>query len=292
MARRHALEGAAQNAAVIAPRVAAAQEMGELKFLEANPSLSRHRPFHSASAADTRRKLPMHSSVGRHRRGDSMRGGELSFALDALDIKMAGYLPMRGFFVEAGAHDGLTQSNTAMLEFSRGWAGMLVEPIPAFATHCAQHRPRSIVEQAALVANDFPSDTITMTYCNRSSIVEEGRGSNAADRDWIEKCRRLPDQRHIEPYRLTVPAATLSQLLDRNKISHVDFLSLDLEGYEAEALRGLDLTRHRPTFMLIEVSREQAEIDKVVGNTHEPIAELSDHRDHDPPWYDVLYALR
>jgi FkbM family methyltransferase len=217
---------------------------------------------------------------------------ETSYALDELDRKVAAYLPTRGVFVEAGAHDGLTQSNTAMLEFSRGWRGLLVEPVPELARQCRANRPGSRVEQAALVAADFPDESISMTYCNRSSIVEGGRGDPAADRDWLARCRRLPDQVDVEPYSVRVPARTLSSLLDRHAMTRVDFLSLDLEGYEASALRGLDFERHRPTMLLIEISRAPDPIEEILAPWYVKVGELSDHRSHDPPWYDVLYRAR
>lgn len=192
-------------------------------------------------------------------------------------------------FVEAGAHDGLTQSNTAMLEFARDWSGLLVEPIPALATLCRANRPGSIVEQAALVATDRADQVIEMTYCNRSSIVEGGRGSATADAEWVEKCRQLPDQTDVEPYRLQVPARTLSSILDEHEIGQVDFLSLDVEGYEASALQGIDFERHRPTLILVEVSRDPEAIAAVLEPRYRHVADLSDHRRHDPPWYDALY---
>ena len=139
----------------------------------------------------------------------------MSFALDDLDRKVLRHLPDRpGIFVEAGAHDGLTQSNTAMLEFSFGWTGLLVEPIPELAARCRLNRPGALVEQAALVAPDYGQDSIRMTYCNRSSIVEGGRGSRARDAAWLEACRRIPDQRHIQIVDVVVPAGTLSSILD------------------------------------------------------------------------------
>jgi FkbM family methyltransferase len=215
-----------------------------------------------------------------------------TFGLDRLDVKVAAHLPDSGVFVEAGAHDGLTQSNTAMLELSRGWRGLLVEPIPELARRCRANRPAAIVEQAALVAADFSSERIRMTYCNRSSLVEGGRGDPEADRAWIERCRRLPDQKHVRPYSLVVPARTLSSLLDEHGLERVDFLSLDLEGYEANALRGLDFERHRPAVILVEVSRERGTIEEALSPWYVQVAELSDHRSHDPPWYDVLYRAR
>src|SRR6185436_17619755 len=40
-----------------------------------------------------------------------------------------------GFFVEVGAYDGISFSNTSCLA-ARGWSGMLVEYIPRFAQAC------------------------------------------------------------------------------------------------------------------------------------------------------------
>jgi FkbM family methyltransferase len=215
-----------------------------------------------------------------------------SYGLDRLDLEVAAHLPERGVFVEAGAHDGLTQSNTAMLELTRGWRGLLVEPIPELAERCRLNRPGAAVAQAALVAAGFPAERVRMTYCNRSSIIEGGRGSPEADRAWIELCRKLPDQAGLEPYSVLVPARTLSSLLDEHGIERVDFLSLDLEGYEANALRGVDFRRHLPNLILVEVSREPEAIEEILRPWYTRVAELSDHRDHDPPWYDVLYRAR
>jgi FkbM family methyltransferase len=217
----------------------------------------------------------------------------VSFALDDLDRKVLRHLPDRpGVFVEAGAHDGLTQSNTAMLEFSFGWTGLLVEPIPELAARCRLNRPGALVEQAALVAAEYGQDSIRMTYCNRSSIVEGGRGSQAGDAAWLEACRRIPDQRDIQTYDVVVPARTLSSILDARGISKIDFMSLDLEGYEAAALRGLVLERHRPTILLVEISNDRREVERALSPWYEAVAELSDHRAAQPPWYDVLYRAR
>ena len=132
-----------------------------------------------------------------------------------------------------------------------------------------------------------------MTYCNRSSIVEGGRGSAAADAAWLETCRRLPDQRGVETYEVTVPARTLSSIFDEAASRQIDFMSLDLEGYEAAALRGLDFERHRPTTAAgRDLQRSGMRWSDVLDPWYEAVAELSDHRGAEPPWYDVLYRAR
>src|SRR4051812_7716391 len=60
-----------------------------------------------------------------------------------------------GFFVEAGANDGLEQSNTYWLERFHGWRGVLVEAIPALYRNAVDERPDARVFHCALVADDY-----------------------------------------------------------------------------------------------------------------------------------------
>ncbi len=191
----------------------------------------------------------------------------MSFALDGMDRALLPHISGHpGIFIEAGAYDGLTQSNTALLEFSFGWSGLLVEPIPELAARCRANRPASRVEQAALVAPDHHGDAITMTYCNR--------------------------QEDIHPYRVTVPARTLSSMIEAAGLPRIDFMSLDLEGHEAAALRGVDFERHRPELLLVEISNDRDAVESVLAPWYDAVAELSDHRHEQPAWYDVLYRAR
>jgi len=119
--------------------------------------------------------------------------GRKSFALDQLDKKLELYLPplKEGFFVEAGANDGVSQSNTLYFERYMGWRGLLIEAIPELADQCRRNRPRCIVENCALVAADYPEDTIEMQYCNLMSIVKGAMGGDEQDRQHIESGMRF-----------------------------------------------------------------------------------------------------
>lgn len=206
---------------------------------------------------------------------------ERAYGLDGLDLKLALHLKQRGgFFVEAGANDGVSQSNTAMLARSRGWHGLLIEPVPELAERCRLQRPDSIVVQAALVAPEHPGTTVAMQYANLMSLVRGAQGSARADAEHIARGEQLQG---VTSYELEAPARTLSAILDAHAIEHVDLLSLDLEGHELPALRGLDLARHRPAFIVVE-AWDRAGIDELLGEHYEVLAELSHH--------DVLYRAR
>jgi FkbM family methyltransferase len=208
-------------------------------------------------------------------------------ALHDLDRKLERYVDrVGGFFVEAGANDGFTQSNTYYLERWRGWTGILIEPIPELAEKCRRERRRSVVVQTALVAGDFAGTEIEMRFAGLMSM-SDGAFGDAALR-----------QRHLEvglrqsgvtgTYTLRVPAQTLSAVIAAHGAGReIDLLSLDVEGAEMTALAGLDLTRHAPRFICVE-AREPAAVAALLGARYAPLAVLSDNGAHQ----DLLFQRR
>ena len=203
-------------------------------------------------------------------------------ALNELDRKLEKYLDFRdGFFVEAGANDGFTQSNTYYFEKILGWSGVLVEAIPELYQRCVKTRKQSQVYQCALVAEAFEGATVTMDYAHLMSLVKGARKSPEAEQAHL---RRGAQQPGVVPYQLEVPARTLTSILDQARVDHIDLLSLDVEGYELQVLQGLDFTRYRPTYLLVEANF-RSEIDIHLATFgYKAIDELSHH--------DVLYAIR
>jgi FkbM family methyltransferase len=174
-----------------------------------------------------------------------------------------------GFFIEAGANDGVNFSNTYYLEKARGWTGLLVEAIPDLYRACVRHRPRSHVVNCALVAPEDEGRPVRMHYSNLQSIVD-----GALPYDHVEAGLRSQGER---TYEVSVPGRTLSSLLDEVSADRISLLVLDVEGYEAQVLRGLDLERHAPEFALIEILSEAARpaIDEALGGRYEEIERLT-----------------
>jgi FkbM family methyltransferase len=181
-----------------------------------------------------------------------------------MDRKLQTYLPQRGVFVEAGANDGYRQSNTYYLERCRGWTGVLVEPVPDLAKQAARDR-RSLVVNAGLVGNDYCRPTIVVEAGGLTSIVADIKP--AGHRAEAGSHRLLVD----------VPARTLSSILDEHLVAHVDFLSLDVEGYEPRVLTGLDFGRHAPTWILVEIQGRRDGVEAILGGQYELVTSLSHH---------------
>jgi FkbM family methyltransferase len=156
-----------------------------------------------------------------------------------------------GFFLEAGALDGLYQSNTAYLESYLGWRGILVEPLPAKVIECARNRPRSEVVHCGLVRFGYGKPYIELRDLDAMTMVEGIDGVDVERR--VESQRELGFAHHA--MRFLAPARTLDSVLADFGYPAVDLFSLDVEGAELEVLNGIDFSRARMRNLVIETDR-------------------------------------
>lgn len=198
-------------------------------------------------------------------RGDYSLSRPASFDIDSRLSERMGLHGGGEVFVEAGGFDGYLQSNTYYLERVLGWRGVLVEPVPFLAREARLERPNSQVFNVALVPEGHPEPTLSLRYGGTKTIVAAEEGAEA----WVAEAQEnmaLDEPGHV----FTVPARTLSSVLDEAGVGQVDLLSLDVEGYEAQVLAGLDLERHAPRFLLVEAGlrRGREEIDSILGERY------------------------
>lgn len=158
----------------------------------------------------------------------------------------------RGVFIEAGAFDGKQISVTWLLE-AAGWRGLLVEPIPERAEACRGNRPGSHVVAAALGAPGGPSQLEFSVFGDS----EDGLGVLSSVKGVDGVSAEIAARANAKTETIRVPVVTLDAALEQasdelGAIERVDAMVLDVEGFEATALRGLDIARWRPRVVLLE----------------------------------------
>ena len=152
-----------------------------------------------------------------------------------------------GFFLDIGAHDGISLSNTKSFE-EQGWTGICVEPAPEIFATCQANRAR--VVQAACVDDDADSVELRVDRTGLWAGIHT---------DEVEATRSYGARGGGDPafHSVQVPAVHARDLLVPGD-PPVDFVSVDVEGTEIAVLRGLDLARNRPRLLLIEALTEAA----------------------------------
>jgi len=168
---------------------------------------------------------------GRHR----LRPRE-SYADDGEDIAAALLLGGVGRFVDIGANDGLSCSNTALAAL-HGARGLCFEPNPAeFKRLNAFYRLVSRVE------------CIPQALSDQAGVVElrsDGLLSAITGTEDAGLTKLLAEHRSPADVLITVPMDRLSAWLDRRPgFAASDLLSLDVEGHELNVLQGIDWARH------------------------------------------------
>jgi hypothetical protein len=123
---------------------------------------------------------------------------------------------------------------------------------------------------------DFEGETIDMFYADLMSIVRGARGSDQEDLSHVKRGVEIQDNVR-KSYQISIPARTLTSILDEVNPPAIDLLSLDVEGYEYDVLRGLDLARYRPRYILVE-AKDLPQIDSyVAGHGYRMIEQFSHH---------------
>lgn len=179
------------------------------------------------------------------------------YSLNNLDEKLLKYLNFNnGFFIEAGANDGISQSNTLMYEQKFNWSGLLVEPSFIKYEECKKNRPNCIVENYALVNENYKEKTIygDFGYFEKHQSL---CGQITRKEDYFDDDLKWNlDEKNKNSKIIEVPCTTLNSILEKHNINHIDFFSLDVEGYEIEVLSGFNVQKYKPKYFLIETGNE------------------------------------
>jgi hypothetical protein len=141
-----------------------------------------------------------------------------------------------GFFLDVGSGHGTIGSNTKALE-ERGWKGICVDPFPIYMEGRTCIIVKEVVSSEAGKVVDFH------THSGLGGIADTlGK--------WKEEAQNSP------VVRLTT--TTLGEILARESAPRfIHFLSLDIEGGELDALRGVPMDTYRFGAMAIEHNNEE-----------------------------------
>jgi FkbM family methyltransferase len=157
----------------------------------------------------------------------------------------AKYLSQTGIFVEVGAYDGESFSNSSCLA-DAGWTGYYIEPIPEFAQKCKVRHSKNSVKVFNLAISD-KDELVDLNLSGPLTTASTDTLSAYKEITWSKE--KAFDKRH------TVQATTLDNFLNSNEIQrNFDLLIVDVEGFEGKVFDGFNMAYWSPKMMIVELN--------------------------------------
>jgi FkbM family methyltransferase len=145
----------------------------------------------------------------------------------------------QGFYVDIGGGHPV-YDNVSFAFYLAGWRGIVAEPNPALAALSRAVRRRDHLheglcgaqagEATLYLQREFHGLSTTVAEHAETAAREVGRAAEA----------------------LSLPMTTLAALCETHAPASFEFLKVDVEGAEADVLRGADFSRFRPKVIIVE----------------------------------------
>ncbi|QPF87115.1 FkbM family methyltransferase [Bradyrhizobium genosp. L] len=169
------------------------------------------------------------------RKGSFSQHGEDRFIRDFFTSRKT------GVYLDIGASHPFKISNTYLL-YRSGWKGVTVEPIPRLGALHRRWRPRDKLLPVGVgtTAGELeffemlPSVLSTLDASVANEYIAQGKAT-------------LLKKYHI-------PVLTIDQVIRQTtEQGQVDFLSIDIEGLDADVINSIDYSRFRPSLICVEI---------------------------------------
>lgn len=165
--------------------------------------------------------------------------GQDLWVLNVLDFKKKGY------FIELGALDGITNSNTLILERKYNWSGICVEANPFVFPMLSSNRNCMCVNSLL----DDQNDLIKKFHCANELSYVENKNRNMS----LEQLQNLLKLKNIDYKSVLMKTRTISKILEIYNAPYViDYMSVDIEGMEYDILKSFPFDDYHINTLTVE----------------------------------------
>jgi len=165
--------------------------------------------------------------------------------IEEIDIKNP------GTYIDIGAHHPKKFSNTYFL-YQKGWSGINIEPDPNLFALFPMERKRDINLNVG-VGSEFKKIPFYMFKASTLSTFSS------------EQSTKYKDEGHVLIKIDNVQVVTLNEIFDKYLVGEmINLMSIDIEGYEIDALSGNDWKKYRPNIIVCEIVNNESVVDNFI----------------------------
>ena len=143
------------------------------------------------------------------------------------------------FYVDVGAHDGISLNNTLYFEKNNNWRGINIEPIKDVFDMLVMNRPVDVNINCAVCNRDGEADFyLNEGYTEMLSGIIENYDARHLERLMNENTEKSATTQIVK-----VNTKKLETIFDEHAVSHINYLSIDVEGAEFEVLKSINFDK-------------------------------------------------
>ncbi len=149
-----------------------------------------------------------------------------------------------GLYVDIGCNQPKINSLTFSL-FDKGWSGINID----ISSRCIKlynfFRKKDLNFNISIGAEDkLVNSYIFYENCTMNTVDDNFKDFT------FKSVKKKPEIHKIKQ-------KTLNQILEKNNIKKIDYLNIDVEGYETKVIKGFDLKKYCPSLVSIEIHDKQ-----------------------------------
>ena len=165
-----------------------------------------------------------------------------------------------GFFIEIGAHDGISFSNSLFFEKNRNWEGICIEPNPNVFEKLVKSRKSINLNVCIGDSNETVKFTQIVGCAEMLSGVSNKYDARHLERIEKEISLNGGEIKSIDVQMFRLEA--ISQINDRC----IDFISIDTEGNELDIVKSIDFKRISVRVLVVENNYNDEKLARFLNN--------------------------
>jgi FkbM family methyltransferase len=146
----------------------------------------------------------------------------------------------KGGYIDVGAAEPSHWSVTHYF-YEKGWRGINIDPMPSYVTMYKEERPDDIFLNVGISNTE---GSLTLYDCG------PGCGLSTFDKQGAEKVDAA--RKDVTFTEKKVPVLTMKQVLTKHPQQKIDFVNIDVEGWEKQVLESFDFNQIKPDVFIIE----------------------------------------
>jgi len=161
-----------------------------------------------------------------------------------------------GYFVDIGANNGITFSNSYFFEKRLNWKGICIEPLPEIYQQLKINR-QCICIEGAIAQEQGEREFLCLQGPDMLSGLVDEFDPRHVERIYgeLQACGGSYEVIHVKTY-------PLQFLLELHGVTHIDLCSVDTEGSEFSVLKSIDFSKVKIECIVVENNYQTTTIEE------------------------------